>query len=58
MIFNFNAIFMNVITNEKKIIFFSSSKNYVEAWEDAVSYFNKRLLEMDKTWIYSKIEQY
>lgn len=57
MIYDFKAVFENVKTSERISYHFSSCKSFIEAWEDAVSYFNKRLIEKDKYWRYKKIEQ-
>ena len=54
--FDFKALFVNIKTDEKISYHYSSHKSYTEAWEDAVRYFNSRLLEKGKYWIYRKIE--
>lgn len=57
MIYSFKTLFYNVKTGDKKSLVFTSTKNYLEVWEDAISYFNKELLKLDKTWIYDKVER-
>ena len=56
MINAFEAEFINVKTGEKKTVVFDSTKGFIDAWEDAISFFNTVLLKLDKTWIYSKVE--
>lgn len=50
MIHSYRAEFSNVRTGDKKTVLFDSTKNFIEAWEEAISYFNTELLELDKAW--------
>lgn len=56
MIHSFTATLSNLKTGEVMTLSFDSLKGYLEAWEEAISFFNSELLKLDKTWKYDKVE--